>query len=249
MDFCREIEVFETTMRCHLAFHDYTGELTALAAPSPLALHHQNEFCERIRSAGEASYQKCHYCDVNEIAARVSAGRPFRKWCHAGVYEAVFPLKKFGKIVGVMFAGVFAETELERVETILWFGELLADHLRLKLEALPENAAGADRRDRINCWLLHNFRNPDCSLARLAGYLGVTESRTSQLLRSELGQTFPALLRQHRLACACQILTNSDLTIGEAAKLAGFRSANYLHRSFLKAFQMTPQAYRAQQNK
>lgn len=245
MDFCREIKIFETVIHCQLAFHDYTGEVTALAAPEPLALHHNNEFCERIRSAGEASYQKCCYCDINEIAARVAAGRPFRKLCHAGVYEAVFPLRKFGKIIGVMFAGVFAESGSAHLETVLYFGELLADHLRLKLEAMPETALRADRRDRINCWLLHQFRNPYCTLADLAKHLGVTESRTSQLLKRELGQTFPALLRQHRLECVCQTLANSQLTIGEVAKLAGFRSANYLHRSFVKMYQMTPLEYRA----
>jgi len=244
MDLCREIAVFETEMRCHLAFHDYTGELTALASPSPLALHHQNDFCERIRSVGEASYQKCHWCDVNEIAERIATGRPFRKLCHAGMYEAVFPLRKFGKIVGVMFAGVFAESDLPRVETILFFGELLSDHLRVRLEALPETIAGADRRDRINCWLQHHFRRADCALADLAAHLGVTESRTSQLLRVEFGQTFPALLLRQRLECVCQILAHSQLTVGEAAKLAGFRSANYLHRAFQKVYQMTPQQYR-----
>ncbi|MBO5309356.1 MAG: hypothetical protein J6C40_15270, partial [Lentisphaeria bacterium] len=38
MDLCRKIEYFERKMNCSLAFHDFYGELTALAAPGRLAM-------------------------------------------------------------------------------------------------------------------------------------------------------------------------------------------------------------------
>ncbi|MBS1369130.1 MAG: helix-turn-helix transcriptional regulator [Lentisphaeria bacterium] len=257
MEFIREIGLFEEEMNCSLAFHDLLGELSTLAAPGRIAHHHENPLCEKIRSSGASAYAACCACDVNEVGRRIMEGRPFWKVCHAGFREAVFPILKFGRPAAVMFAGVFAPppgTEPRRKgtglpldeapEPLLFWGGLFADHIRLRLEELPDMAPQTRRSDRIRCWFIHNFRDPDCTLAGLAEELGVSESRTSHLLRQELGKSFPALLGEYRLECAKQILSRSQLSVEAAARMAGFRSANYLHRCFRRRFGMTPDEFR-----
>ena len=93
------------------------------------------------------------------------------------------------------------------------------------------------------------FRSPGVSLENLAAELGLSVSRTSQLLRREFGRTFPELLNRYRLDCAAGILERSLLTVDEVAKMAGYRSANYLHRQFLKRFRMTPEEWRRRSGK
>lgn len=51
MTLLEEIACFERQFHCCLAFHDRTGELTALAG-GKLALHHANRICEKVRSRG-----------------------------------------------------------------------------------------------------------------------------------------------------------------------------------------------------
>ena len=88
------------------------------------------------------------------------------------------------------------------------------------------------------------FRSPEASQENLAAELGLSVSRTSQLLRREFGRTFPELLNRYRLDCAAGILERSLLTVEEVAKMTGYRSANYLHRQFLRRFGRTPEAWR-----
>ncbi len=97
---------------------------------------------------------------------------------------------------------------------------------------------------RIHLWFVHNFRNPEVSLGDLAANLGLSESRTGQLLREDDGPPFPERLRGYRLQCAKEILLNSELPVNRIAELCGFRSANYLHRCFRRAEGSAPEAWR-----
>ena len=111
MNLREEIAVFEKRLGCRVAFHDLTGEITALAEPEELPLHHLAPCCEEMRSRNRECYERCVQCDTRLIQPHLAAGRPFRKLCHAGFFEAVFPLMKFGAPAGVMFLGVFRPPE------------------------------------------------------------------------------------------------------------------------------------------
>ena len=111
MNLCEEITLFEKRLNCRVAFHDLTGEITALAAPEELPLHHLAPCCETMRSRSAECYERCVLCDTRLIQPHLAAGRPFGKLCHAGVFEAVFPLMKFDAPAGVMFLGPFRPPE------------------------------------------------------------------------------------------------------------------------------------------
>ena len=262
MNLREEIELFEKRLDCRVAFHDLTGEITALAEPEELPLHHLAPCCEAMRSRSRECYERCVTCDTRLIQPHLAAGRPFRKLCHAGVFEVVFPLMKFGAPAGVMFLGVFREPEgalpevfqppekevlppeRELPPDLIWFGALFADSIRRRLEELPGSKLRGGREEQIRWWMERCFRSPEASLENLAAELGLSVSRTSQLLRREFGRTFPELLNRYRLDCAAGILERSILTVEEVAKMTGYRSANYLHRRFVRQFGLTPEEWR-----
>lgn len=262
MNLREEIAVFEKRLSCRVAFHDLTGEITALAEPEELPLHHLAPCCEEMRSRNRECYERCVQCDTRLIQPHLAAGRPFRKLCHAGFFEAVFPLMKFGAPAGVMFLGVFRPPEgalpevfqppekvvfppeQEPPEDLIWFGSLFADSIRRRLEEIPGDGPRGGRGEQIRWWMERYFRSPEASQENLAAELGLSVSRTSQLLRREFGRTFPELLNRYRLDCAAGILERSLLTVEEVAKMTGYRSANYLHRQFLRRFGRTPEAWR-----
>lgn len=262
MNLREEIALFEKRLNCRAAFHDLTGEITALAEPEELPLHHLAPGCEAMRSRSRECYERCVHCDTRLIQPHLAAGRPFRKLCHAGVFELVFPLMKFGAPAGVMFLGVFrapgnvlpevfqppgkegAPPEQELPADLIWFGALFADSIRRRLEEIPGKAPRGGRGEQIRWWMERYFRSPEASLEKLAAELGLSVSRTSQLLRQEFGQSFPTLLNRYRLDCAAGILEHSLLTVEEVAKMTGYRSANYLHRKFSGRFGLTPEEWR-----
>lgn len=257
MDFLKQIALFERKLDCRLCFHDFSGELTALAGRETLPLHHTNPYCEAVRSFSPERYAECLKCDTGRVFELLRNGFPFSKKCHAGFLEYVFPLFKFRRLAGAMFLGIFRSGEktewipplrpppgTPEEEELLFFGKLFANAIGRELERLPENCPRGKRREQIHLWFVHNFRKPDVSLGDLAANLGLSESRTGQLLREDDGAAFPERLREYRLQCAKEILLNSELPVNRIAELCGFRSANYLHRSFRRAEGVTPEVWR-----
>ncbi len=243
--FSRVIRQFEERFGCFITFHDFSGEISAVFAPEAPPLHHANLRCEAVRTASAASYRRCLECDVEKIQKRIFESKMFWKDCHAGFRELVFPIFSYSAAAGVMFIGVFGKKGLPEAPADLpTFGALLADALRRRLERLPETGCSSVR-NRIQLWFIQHFRNPETGREDLARAMRLSESRISQLLRSEFDNTFPELLNSYRVECAKQILENSDLGLEEVARLAGFRSANYLHRCFKRQTGTTPANYRS----
>lgn len=107
MDFLKQIALFERKLDCRLCFHDFSGELTALAGRETLPLHHTNPYCEAVRSFSPERYAECLKCDTGRVFELLRNGFPFSKKCHAGFLEYVFPLFKFRRLAGAMFLGIF----------------------------------------------------------------------------------------------------------------------------------------------
>ena len=246
------IRQFEKRFGCYVALHDFTGDISAVLAPELSELHHTNPHCELIRSKSEADYRLCLECDEEKIRSRIFARNMFWKECHAGFRELVIPVTQFDSVVGVFFVGIFAPLDTlspvqaslpEAPEDLPVFASLLAGELCRLLERAPV-AGSSPLKNRIRVWFVHHFREPEIGRRDLAGAMNLSESRICQVLREEFHRTFPALLNDHRLHCARQILEHSTLPLDEVARFSGFRSANYLHRSFKRQFRMTPTDYR-----
>jgi LacI family transcriptional regulator len=84
----------------------------------------------------------------------------------------------------------------------------------------------------------------DLSDESVAAAVGVSRRQLSRRFRSALGRSFTDELRRKRLDTLKELLRSTDLKVADLATKAGFRSATYLHRSFRKAFGMTPAKYR-----
>ena len=158
MNFLKQIALFERKMNCRLCFHDFSGELTALAGKELLPLHHTNPYCEAVRSFSPERYAECLKCDTRHVVELLRNGFPFCKKCHAGFLEHVFPLFKFRRLAGAMFLGVFPSGEktewipplrpppgMPEEEELLFFGKLFADAIGRELERLPENCPPCKR--------------------------------------------------------------------------------------------------------
>lgn len=100
------------------------------------------------------------------------------------------------------------------------------------------------RAGRINDFFFRRFRDKSASLDELAGFLSLSISRTSHVLRKEFGMTFPDMLKRCRLEYAKKLLSETFLNTGTVAELSGFSSPQYFYRQFRKHFNMTPSVFR-----
>ena len=89
----------------------------------------------------------------------------------------------------------------------------------------------------------------DVALADVARAAGVSQWHFQRIFRALTGETLKTYIRSRRLAGALQRLLDTDLRVLDIALLAGFESQEAFARAFKKAFDLTPQKYRALRDK
>lgn len=82
------------------------------------------------------------------------------------------------------------------------------------------------------------------SLEKLAEQLHISTRQTARFLRENLGDTFSALLRKHRIECAKALMLSGKLSLDEIAFLSGYQSYKGFHTAFCKETGMNPKSFR-----
>lgn len=82
------------------------------------------------------------------------------------------------------------------------------------------------------------------SVDEIAREAGVPRRKLERAFRCGLGRGVNAELRRRRLEICCELLRTTEMSITGIAAKVGFRSREFLHRSFAKRYGMTPADYR-----
>ncbi len=82
------------------------------------------------------------------------------------------------------------------------------------------------------------------TLTEAADMLGLSPSYLCRLVRSHFGSTFKELLMSIRFDAATELLSSTDLPIGEIISRVGYENSSYFHKEFKRRYGMTPINYR-----
>jgi AraC-like DNA-binding protein len=266
------IGCFERWSGLTVTVHDLEGRLEPYLAAS--RHWHVAPTCAAIkRSAHGAKCIAFEVQRVREDAPLFPHGR--MQVCHAGLVEAVMPVRRGDVLELILFAGqrlagsglraaVDAQepTPLpngaprpaplgpEEAGLVLEGLRQLAARLRLWLDELVSPAV-AQRlpapSDRRGQVLqfIADHHHEPVALADLAALLGLSRHRTAHVVKELFNQTFITLLTEARLRSACAMLTHTALTIPDLARRSGFGDPDHFHRVFRRALRTTPGRYRA----
>ena len=119
----------------------------------------------------------------------------------------------------------------------------LARQIAARLERHLSPGARVDRGGRMLRFLEARLARP-LRLVDLAQHLGLSDSRCGHLVREVFGLTFPALLRDLRLARAARRLADGDEAVGVVARAVGLDDPGYFARLFRRAHGCAPLEYR-----
>jgi LacI family transcriptional regulator len=86
----------------------------------------------------------------------------------------------------------------------------------------------------------------DLSVDQVAHHVGVARNTIERAFKRSLDRSVNAELHRRRLTELCRLLLSTDDPIVDLAPQVGFRTMAHLHRSFRKAYNMTPRQYRLQ---
>lgn len=122
------------------------------------------------------------------------------------------------------------------------FLRLLRAPASLALSAVVPAPAEARVR-HVQAWMDRNYLEP-ATLAKLAEMASLGVSQFSEVFRRLTGTPPKAYLLARRLDHAAALLASTDLTVAQAAAMAGFESVPHFHELFRARRGLTPAEYR-----
>lgn len=230
-------------------------------------------FCRMIARQPDG-YARCVQSDAAAIERERGSRRPYAAYrCHAGLLEAIIPIRQDGTPVAYVFFGqcIGAESAEKqwRVtrELIDWIGD--PDDLKqafLLLRQLDAETLQACARILTACssdillegvirsanlsdeQLLSRFVNEryaeSLTLEQIAGALSMSKTKLCTLA-SKQGTTVKQMIASKRIEAAKRLLRNSSEPICEIARRVGVDDCNYFSKFFKLHTGLAPREYRA----
>ena len=140
------------------------------------------------------------------------------------------------------------EQGLRRLILLLELLELLANSKHLT-EISSEGfsmEAQAYASDRIGtaCTVIEQHLTSPIRVPDLARMIGLSESAFSRLFKKCTNSTVPQYINRFRIAHACRLLAETDMTVAEIIRTCGYLSPAHFQRQFRKIHRRSPQEYR-----
>lgn len=231
------------------------------------------EFCRILKNTPEFR-RKCHESDRVACLSCKNTAQLFVYRCHAGLVEAVAPIKMNDLILGyIMFGQVVEKSRKEscKQEILNYCSEFFADdtalstaydHLSAKSQEQIE--AASKIMESCTCYLwVSNLIQMDSSnlLYHLTNYIDhnlkstltaeklcevfhISRTHLYELSNQYFGMGIAKYIRKKRLKLAAKYLSEQHSTVSEAAGCAGFEDYNYFSKMFKQEFGCTPRQYR-----
>lgn len=109
---------------------------------------------------------------------------------------------------------------------------------------LVEPRPSSSDRIGVVCAHIEQHLTSAIRVTELARMMGLSESAFSRLFKRCTHSTVPQYINRLRIAHACRLLAETDLTVAEIIRQCGYQSPAHFQRQFQKIHRRAPQTYR-----
>ncbi|MEN7972483.1 MAG: PocR ligand-binding domain-containing protein [Verrucomicrobiota bacterium] len=215
---------------------------------------------------------KCRALDREMMQSALEQGRMVTYTCHAGMMEAVAPLRVDGQLVGFVMPGQFrsetapaispyagrweagqgdAGLQAEYEQTPVYSAgkiETLLSMLQLLMEFIISNHLIHHKDYDLVAPIINRMQEhpeQELTLEHAAQVVGRSPSTVSRLFRKVTGRSFKQYQVCHRLELATRLLQSKpNWPIAEIARTVGYDDPLYFSRAFHRKFNCSPSEYR-----
>lgn len=226
-------------------------------------------FCGEVRK-NPLLDERCVQCDRNARSICRSTDNIYIYTCHAGLYEAIAPIKMNGIILGYMMLGQIinkSEKKQKREAILQYAGEyidcdLSEEYEKLTTKSQKQIEAAAKIMEACACYLWTNRLvsvNENCLAALISGYIQnnltadlsvdalclhfrISRNRLYKIARERYGMGIAEYIRKQRVQNAAALL-RAGSTVTNAAISSGFEDYNYFSEIFKREMGILPSKY------
>ena len=260
------LKAFENLINLSITIVDNAGAFHTNRGMTVFSAWRQSHRKNKVCNIGfcKKCIEHCRH-EMNSLCAK--SKEPFLTKCWKGVYEIVVPLKHNNIHYGMFYLGAWRKPDTNLPDGL----PKMFYKSYSKLPMLPEREVLEDLKKTAmvfaegilkQLWEQHVFENvPDTrgnriigyirehatekiGLADVAAHLGLSNSRTSFLIRDILNKNFSEILNEERLRRVKALLVASDMPLHKIAHYTGLNDEYYLSKLFKRYNNLTPGQYR-----
>jgi len=142
---------------------------------------------------------------------------------------------------------VYCSSGIERLILFLKTLDALANTRDYELLSSPGynntyNVADSERINRVMNFLMEHY-NREISLNEVAGLVNLNKSSFCRYFRSKTHKTCSRFLNEIRIAHACKLLLNNNMTVTEIGYETGYNNISHFNREFKRITGTTARSY------
>lgn len=229
-------------------------------------------FCGALKE-NAALNERCKLCDTNARSVCRNTNNIYTYTCHAGLTEAIAPIKMNGIILGYIMLGQIIDKseKKEKKNEILSYAhnytnrDLSEEYDKLTTKNKKQIEAAANIMEACACYLwanrlvrvnedclsvlistyINNNLTADLSVDALCSHFRISRNKLYKISRDSYGMGIAAYIRKQRVQNAASLL-KSGSTVASAAISSGFEDYNYFSEIFKKETGILPSKYAAE---
>ena len=228
-------------------------------------------FCIQLKN-NPVLLNRCIECDRSARSVCRQKSSIYMYTCHAGLIEAISPLKMNGIILGYIMLGQIidkAEKKKKKTQLLAYAGEFISRDLgeeynKITTKDRKQINAAANIMEACACYLwvsrlvrvnedslsvlisryIDNNLTADLSVNALCSQFGLSRNKLYKISHDTYGSTIAAYVRKRRVLKAAALL-KSGYSVANAAISSGFEDYNYFSEIFKKEIGVLPSKYAA----
>lgn len=226
-------------------------------------------FCGALKENTKLN-ELCELCDKNARSICRSTNNIHTYTCHAGLTEAIAPIKMNGIILGYIMLGQIIDKseKKKKKDDILKYAHTYISHNlteeydKLTTKSKKQIKAAANIMEACACYLwanrlvrvnedclsvlistyINNNLTADLSVDALCSHFQISRNKLYKISRDSYGTGIASYIRKQRVQNAASML-KSGSTVANAAISSGFADYNYFSEIFKKETGVLPSKY------
>lgn len=227
-----------------------------------------SEFCSQVKKS-EVLLKRCENCIENEIKKCKKTNKLSIYKCHAGLTEAVAPIKIDDIIIGYIMIGQITDAEDNKKDEIIkYVSEYLDVDVSEKFDNLTFKSLSQIKSTAkfmetlISYLIMHNLIKSDhtslafkitdfisknlasdLSVDNLSAIFGISRNALYKIFNDFYGVSVAKYIRKKRIEAAINLI-NDGISIADVSGIVGFCDYNYFSKVFKSETGMLPSKFR-----